>query len=75
MKTTTIKNGTLVAANDGFTVRIGQVCDYRVSKWGSEYDVAMDDGTFESATSFKAADRIGEIGWYIATPEMVSLYR
>lgn len=73
--TTDVQIGTRVLANDNFSQRLGEVCRIDYTPWGKHYVIAVDGGGIDTADRFFVADRVSQIGWYVATPEMVKLYR
>lgn len=61
--------GTMVAACDGFTTRVGQVADHKTDRWG-EWHVVLINGVFETVGHVSAAGEPG-IGWRVATTDDV----
>lgn len=64
--------GTMVLAEDGYSPRLGQICDVETDRWGTHYVVVMADGTFNTVHSVMPAGSHG-IGWKVATSEWVEL--
>lgn len=62
--------GTMVAAHDGQTTRIGQVADHMTDRWG-DWHVVLIDGHFENVATISPANTLG-IGWRVATADDLS---
>lgn len=62
--------GTIVTADDGYTLRIGQIADHTRDRWGRHHLVAI-DGELRSVDYIGPAAMLG-IGWKIATPAEIA---
>lgn len=62
-----LRNGTRVAAVDGCgPVRRGVVVDHRVGRFGTFYDVLMEDGSIASMpVGYTVGPVATAVGWYV----------
>jgi hypothetical protein len=63
--------GTMLVANDGFSQRLGQICDIETTRFGQNYVVVMADGSFRAVHSVKD-ECSSRIGWAVASPEWIA---
>jgi hypothetical protein len=63
--------GTVLMSNDGFTPKLGQICDIETSQWGQHYVVVLANGSFCTVHNVNESTD-GRIGWSVATAEWIA---